>query len=402
MYNKYDVIVIGAGAAGLMAAICAGQKGNRVLMIEHTNKIGEKIRISGGGRCNFTNLHTTSNNFICQNRHFVKSALSNYTQHDFINLVKSYNIAYHEKTLGQLFCDGSSKQIIDMLVDLCNKYQVDIKLLCTVKDVSKNDNFKIDSDQGIFNSNILIIATGGLSIPKIGASDFGYRIAEKFGIKILPTKPALVPLIVPEEKMKLFIELRGISNHSIVTYKNTSFTENILFTHRGLSGPAILQISSYLDKLEDEEISINLLPNFDLAKMFIENKNNKQTIGNYLKNYLTNRLVDNLALSNSDFYQTITDLKKEKLLFVAESLHNFQVPISGSEGYEKAEVTSGGVDTNELSSKTMETIKVPGLFFIGEVVDVTGWLGGYNFQWAWSSGFAAGNASGAQQQIVLK
>ena len=402
MYNKYDVIVIGAGAAGLMAAICAGQKGNRVLIIEHTNKIGEKIRISGGSRCNFTNLHTTSNNFICQNRHFVKSALSNYTQHDFINLVKSYNIAYHEKTLGQLFCDGSSKQIIDMLVDLCNKYQVDIKLSCTVKDVSKNDNFKIDSDQGIFNSNILIIATGGLSIPKIGASDFGYRIAEKFGIKILQTKPALVPLIVPEEKMKLFIELRGISNHSIVTYKNTSFTENILFTHRGLSGPAILQISSYLDKLENEEISINLLPHFDLAKMFIENKNNKQTLGNYLKNYLTNRLVDNLALSNSDFYQTITDLKKEKLLFIADSLHNFQVPISGSEGYEKAEVTSGGVDTNELSSKTMEAIKVPGLFFIGEVVDVTGWLGGYNFQWAWSSGFAAGNASGAQQQIVLK
>ena len=392
MYNKYDVIVIGGGAAGLMAAICAGQKGLKVLIIEHTNKIGEKIRISGGGRCNFTNLHTSSNNFICQNRHFIKSALSNYTQHDFINLVKSYNIAYHEKTLGQLFCDGSSKQIIEMFLDLCNKYQIDIKLSCTVKDVFKNDVFKIDSNQGEFISNALIIATGGLSIPKIGASDFGYSIAKKFGLKIIPTKPALVPLLVPPEKMKLFVELRGISNYSVVTYKKTSFNENILFTHKGLSGPAILQISSYLDKLEDEEISIDLLPNFDLAKAFIEDKNNKQLVSNYLKTYLTNRFVDNLALSNSDFNQPITDLKKENLLFIAESLHNFQVPISGSEGYEKAEVTSGGVDTNELSSKTMETVKVQGLYFIGEVVDVTGWLGGYNFQWAWSSGFAAGNA----------
>jgi predicted Rossmann fold flavoprotein len=389
LYNKYDVIVIGGGAAGLMAAICAGQKGLKVLIIEHTNKIGEKIRISGGGRCNFTNLHTSSNNFICQNRHFVKSALSNYTQHDFINLVKSYNIAYHEKTLGQLFCDGSSKQIIEMFLDLCNKYQIDIKLSCTVKDVFKNDVFKIDSNQGEFISNALIIATGGLSI---GASDFGYSIAKKFGLKIIPTKPALVPLLVPPEKMKLFVELRGISNYSVVTYKKTSFNENILFTHKGLSGPAILQISSYLDKLEDEEISIDLLPNFDLAKAFIEDKNNKQLVSNYLKTYLTNRFVDNLALSNSDFNQPITDLKKENLLFIAESLHNFQVPISGSEGYEKAEVTSGGVDTNELSSKTMETVKVQGLYFIGEVVDVTGWLGGYNFQWAWSSGFAAGNA----------
>lgn len=392
MYKKYDVIVIGAGAAGLMAAIYAGQKGKRVLLIEHTNKIGEKIRISGGGRCNFTNLYTSSNNFICQNRHFVKSALSSYTQHDFINLIKSYNIAYHEKTLGQLFCDGSSKQIIDMLLDLCKKYQVDINLSCRVNDVSKSSEFQINSDLGIFTSNALIIATGGLSIPKMGASDFGYQIAVKFGLKILPTKPALVPLTVPEENLKLFTELRGVSNYSIVTYRDTIFAENILFTHRGLSGPAILQISSYLDKLEGEEISINLLPNLDLTQEFVENKNNKQTIRHYLKTHLTNRLVDNLALLNSDFDRTITDLKKEKLLFIAKSLHNFQVLTSGSEGYEKAEVTFGGVDTDELSSKTMESIKVPSLFFIGEVVDVTGWLGGYNFQWAWSSGFAAGNA----------
>lgn len=392
MYNKYDVIVIGAGAAGLMAAIYSAKTGKKVLIIEHTNKIGEKIRISGGGRCNFTNLHTSSNNFICQNQHFVKSALSNYTQQDFINLIKSYNIAYHEKTLGQLFCDGSSKQIIDMLLDLCNKYQVDIKLSCIVKDVTKNNVFNIDSDQGDFTSNALIIASGGLSIPKIGASDFGYKIAKKFGLKIIPTKPALVPLVVHEEQMNLFTDLRGISNYSVVNYKKTSFSENILFTHKGLSGPAILQISSYLDKTENEKISINLLPNFDLKKAFIEDKNNKQIVSNYLKNYLTNRLVSNLALSNNDFNQQITNLKKENLLFIAKSLHDFQVQIKSNEGYEKAEVTSGGIDTNELSSKTMETKKVPNLYFVGEVVDVTGWLGGYNFQWAWSSGFAAGNA----------
>ncbi len=391
MPGKYDIIIIGAGAAGLMAAICAGQKGKLVLIVEHTNKIGEKIRISGGGRCNFTNLYTSNRNFISQNPHFVKSALSQYTQHDFINLVESYKIAYHEKTLGQLFCDGSSSQIINMFIDLCKKHQVDIKLSCNVKDVFKSDNFKIETDQGDFISDALVIATGGLSIPKIGASDFGYRVAKKFGLNIVPTKPALVPLIVPDEQMKLFNELRGISNHSVVTYKDISFTENILFTHKGLSGPAILQISSYLNKFNDEKISINLLPNLNLENMFAADKNNKQTLANYLKIYLTNRLVDNFSLGNSDFNRTITDLSKEKLSYIAKFIHNFEVPISDSEGYLKAEVTSGGVDTRELSSKTMESIKVSGLFFIGEVVDVTGWLGGYNFQWAWSSGFVAGN-----------
>ena len=390
MPGKYDVIIIGAGAAGLMAAIRSGQKGKRVLVVEHTNKIGEKIRISGGGRCNFTNLYTSNRNFISQNPHFVKSALSQYTQHDFINLVESYKIAYHEKTLGQLFCDGSSSQIINMFIDLCTKYQVDIKLSCNVKDVFKNDYFKIESDQGDFIGDSLVIATGGLSIPKIGASDFGYRVAKKFGLNIVLTKPALVPLIVPDEQKKLFNELRGISNHSIVTYKDTSFTENILFTHKGLSGPAILQISSYLNKFNSEKISINLLPNLNLENMFIVDKNNKQTLANYLKSYLTNRLVDNFSLRNSDFNRAITDLTKEKLSCIAKFIHNFQVPISDSEGYLKAEVTSGGVDTRELSSKTMESIRVPGLFFVGEVIDVTGWLGGYNFQWAWSSGFAAG------------
>lgn len=387
----YDVIVVGAGAAGLMAAASAGKNGKRVLLIEHTNKIGEKIRISGGGRCNFTNLHTSSKNFISKNPHFVKSALAKYTQHDFINLVESYNIAYHEKTLGQLFCDGSSKQIVDMLVDMCNKFRVKIQLSCNIIDISKNDSFKLESDQGIFNSKTLIIATGGLSIPKIGASDFGYRIAKKFGLNIIETRPALVPLIVSPKQKDLFLELRGVSNFSTVNYKDTNFSEGLLFTHKGLSGPAILQISSYLEKFSNEKITINLLPKINLEELFIKDKHNKQTPANYLKAYLTNRLVDNLALQNTDFNKPITDLSKNKLLDIARLIHNFEASISDSEGYLKAEVTAGGVDTKELSSKTMESIKVPGLFFIGEVMDVTGWLGGYNFQWGWSSGVAAGN-----------
>jgi predicted Rossmann fold flavoprotein len=390
--NIYDVIVIGAGAAGLMAAIYAGTGGKRTLIIEHTAKIGEKIRISGGGRCNFTNLHTTSKNFICENPHFVKSALSQYTQTDFINLVESHNIAYHEKTLGQLFCDGSSKQIIKMLLDECEKNQVDIKMECSVSNIIKNERFSLESNLGEFTCDSLIIATGGLSIPKIGASDFGYKIAKQFGHNIIPIRPALVPLTVPEEKKEWFTQLRGVSNHSVVSYNKTSFEEAILFTHKGLSGPAILQISSYMNKFDSENVTIDLLPKLGLKQMFVDNKNNKQTPANYLKKYLTNRLVDNFALINPDFNKSITDLSKENLRNIAEYIHNFQAPIDGSEGYLKAEVTAGGIDTNELSSKTMESKKVAGLYFVGEVADVTGWLGGYNFQWGWSSGSAAGRS----------
>jgi len=390
--NTYDAIIIGAGAAGLMAAIHAGASGKKTLIIEHTAKIGEKIRISGGGRCNFTNINTSSKNFLCQNPHFVKSALSQYTQSDFINLVESYNIAYHEKTLGQLFCNGSSKQIINMLLDECKKYNVTIETECSVTDISKTDKFNLVSNLGTFSCNSLVIATGGLSIPKIGASDFGYRIAKKFGHNIIPTKPALVPLTVPAENLEWFMQLRGVSNHSVVTYDKTKFEEAILFTHKGLSGPAILQISSYMNKFENEEITIDLLPKMDLEQQFIDDKNHKQTPANYLKQYLTNRLVDNFALLNDDFNQAITDLSKEKLLHIAKYIHNFKTPINGSEGYLKAEVTTGGVDTNEISSKTMESKKTAGLYFVGEVVDVTGWLGGYNFQWGWSSGAAAGRS----------
>ena len=375
-----------------MAAITAGRRGKKVLIIEHTDKIGEKIRISGGGRCNFTNIHTKSDDFICRNKHFVKSALSKYTPNNFISLIESYNISYHEKTLGQLFCDGSSKQIINMLLDLCKKYLVTVRNRCVIKDIVKNERFEVETDTGNFTGNSLIVATGGLSIPKIGATDFGYRLAQKFNLKIVPTAPALVPLIVDDKMQKLFLELRGISNYSVVSFQNISFTENILFTHKGLSGPAILQISSYLNYPLDTEISINLLPLINIEENLLANKNSKQTLTKYLKNYLTNRLVDNLALLNPDFNKSITDLKNEKLLAAVQFLRAFRVGIVGTEGYAKAEVTSGGVDTNELSSKTMESVKIPGLFFVGEVVDVTGKLGGYNFQWAWASGFAAGNA----------
>ena len=387
--SKYDVVIIGAGAAGLMAAVQAGARGRKVLLIEHTDKVGEKIRISGGGRCNFTNLHASPQNYISQNPHFMKSALAGYTQHDFIKLIESHHISYHEKTLGQLFCDGSAKQIIKMLLDLCGENRVEIKMNCHVRSVSKKDCFELDTETDLFKSDSLIIASGGLAIPKIGAGDFGYRVAAKFGLNIIPPRPALVPLFVSDQDKPFFASLSGLSNSSAVSHKKTKFRENILFTHKGLSGPAILQISSYLETFKDEEIIINLLPDLDLAQEFTVRKNNKQTPANYLKTHLTNRLVESLA-TTPDYHKSITDLKKESLLEIAERIHNFRVGIADSAGYQKAEVTVGGVDTNELSSKTMGCKSVPGLYFIGEVVDVTGWLGGYNFQWAWASGFAAG------------
>ncbi len=383
-----DVVVIGGGAAGLMAAATAGKRGRKVILIEHTGKIGEKIRISGGGRCNFTNLFASPKNYICANKHFVKSALACYTQHDFIKLVETYGIAYHEKTLGQLFCDGSSKQIVSMMLSECQIGQVDVRLNCSVKSIEKNDRFILSTTTGVIDTASIVIATGGLSIPQIGASDFGYKIARQFGIKVLATKPALVPLRVDNAKLAMCTKLSGVSQDSLVTHKGAQFRENILFTHRGLSGPAILQISSYLEKFSQTEILINLLPDMDLKQEFIMHKNSKQTVANFLKNYLPSRLVE--AIATSDFDRSITDLKNSVLLNIADSLHQFRTPINGSEGYQKAEVTLGGIDTDELSSKTMESKKTPGLFFIGEAVDVTGWLGGYNFQWAWSSGYVAG------------
>ncbi len=386
----FDVIVIGAGAAGLMAAATAGKNGKKVLLIECSDKIGEKIRISGGGRCNFTNINASPKQYISNNPHFVISALSQYTQHDFIKLVESYKIAYHEKTLGQLFCDGSSSQIINMLKSECLKENVKFILGCKVNNITKPDKFKIESMQGNFETASLIIATGGLSIPKLGASDFGFRIAKQFGISLIPPKPALVPLTVGAELIEFCKSLSGVSVDSVVSYKNASFRENILFTHRGLSGPAILQISSYLDK-SNAEVSMNLLPDQDLNSVFVIEKNSKMLIANFLKEFLPNRFVDTWGIDNLET-KKLTDYRGKDLERIADTLHNFKIETNGTEGYLKAEVTLGGVDTNELSSKTMESKKVQGLYFIGEVVDVTGWLGGYNFQWAWSSGYVAGNS----------
>ena len=383
---EYDVIVIGAGAAGLMAAATSAKRGRKTLLLESTNKIGEKIRISGGGRCNFTNINAGPDNYISQNSHFVKSALARYNQHDFIKLVQEYRISYHEKTLGQLFCDGSSAQIIDMLVNECEKYGVEICLNTSVKAISKSDYFQVFSNIANFISKSLIIAAGGLSIPKIGASDFGYRIAKQFDLNIINLKPALVPLTVFDEDLQLFKHLSGISIDSIASYKDKSFRENILFTHRGLSGPAILQISSYLDEGYNKEIRLNLMPGFNIKNILLENRHSKILLNNFLKEYLPKRFIDNYFEP-----KRLVDYSLKDLEYIADNLNEFKVRIKGSEGYLKAEVTVGGVDTKNLSSKTMGALKVPGLFFVGEVVDVTGWLGGYNFQWAWSSGFVAGS-----------
>jgi len=385
MIYSVDVVVIGAGAAGLMAAAEASKRGLKVCLIEHTSKIGEKIRISGGGRCNFTNLNAAPENYISRNPHFMKSALSQYTQHDFIKLVKAYKIDFHEKTLGQLFCDGSAKQIINMLLNECR--HVDIRTNCTVNSLTKKDDFILETTAGTMTAKSVVIATGGLSIPRMGATDFGYKIARQFGIKVLSTQPALVPLTVDGNIKETFASLSGVSQPAIVSYKNRHFKENILFTHRGLSGPAILQISSYMEKFSKEHITMNLLPEIDLKDELMLHKDSKQPVSKFLKQYLPNRFID-VMLPESD--HSLTDMKKDTLFQIADSIHKFKANIDGSEGYQKAEVTVGGVDTNELSSKTMMSKKVPQLFFVGEVVDVTGWLGGYNFQWAWSSGYVAG------------
>ncbi|MEQ9115777.1 MAG: NAD(P)/FAD-dependent oxidoreductase [Rickettsiales bacterium] len=385
---KYDAIVIGAGAAGLMAAVQLGSRSKKVLLVEHTNKIGEKIRISGGGRCNFTNLRASPKNYISENPSFAISALSRYSQHDFIKLVESYNISYHEKTLGQLFCDGSSKQIINMLVEECKKSNVTISLNCQVSAVKKNEDFHVQTSHGNLTCDSLIIASGGLSIPKIGATNFGYNIAKQFGLNIITPRPALAPLTVADKELGFYKNLSGISIDSLVSYGKVQFKENILFTHRGLSGPAILQISSYIKNFPDN-IIINLLPDIDLKEIFTRQKNTTAFLSAILKEYLPNKFVDSWC----DKYgsnKKLTDYKTKDLLNIAETLHKFEVKVNDTEGYNKAEVTAGGVDTKELSSKNMECLKVPGLFFIGEVVDVTGWLGGYNFQWAWSSAQAVG------------
>ena len=390
MNYKVDVLIVGAGAAGLMCAIESGKRGKSVLLVDHYSKIAEKIRISGGGRCNFTNRNTSPKNFISENLNFSISALSQYTQFDFIELIEKYNIAYHEKTLGQLFCDQKSQQIIDMLLSECNKAKVEIKNDFKIDKVEKiNNQYVITNNNDSYISESLVIATGGLSIPKIGATDFGYKIAKQFNLNIVNTYPALVPLTFSDDILSMCNELSGLSFNAKVSHDTVTFEEGMLFTHRGLSGPSILQISSYWK--DGDAIDINLLPNKAIDNILYDKKDNcpKQSILNILSELLPKRLAMIICKRNN-LLGNISELSKQSIIRISEHTNQWSIKPKGTEGYRTAEVTKGGVDTNEISSKTMMAKNNPGLFFIGEVLDVTGHLGGHNFQWAWSSGFVAG------------
>lgn len=388
---KTDIIIIGAGAAGMYCAAAAGKRGRRVLVLDKAKAPGEKIRISGGGRCNFTNLHCSPANFLSQNPHFCVSAMKRHTQHDFIKLVESYGIAYHEKTLGQLFCDDSSKQIIQMLLSECENAGAQIKLNIEISEVTKEDDkFKVQLESGdLYIAEKLVVATGGPSIPKMGASAFGYKMAEQFGVNIIPPRAGLVPLTLHEQDLAKLKPLAGISLPVIANFGKTQFQEAMLFTHRGLSGPAILQISSYWQP--SKPLYINLLPQMDILAHLLDQKAShpKQDIATTLSNLLPKRLAEYLC-ETYGWRGRLADLTNKKMDEISNLLANWEIRPNGTEGYRTAEVTLGGVDTAELSSKTFEAKKVPGLHFIGEVVDVTGHLGGHNFQWAWSSGWACG------------
>lgn len=382
-----DVLIIGAGAAGMMCAAEVAKRKRSVLLIEHSEKAGKKILISGGGRCNFTNKNASHINFISDNPHFCKSALSRYAPDDFISLVEKHNIHYHEKKDGQLFCDDSSKQIVAMLLKECSESGAEVITDCTVQSVKKNHSFVVETSKGIYTSESLVIATGGLSIPKMGATDFGYRTAKQFGIRHTDIRPGLVPLLFKNDFTETFGQLSGISVDSYVSYGKTGFRENILFTHRGLSGPAILQISSYCRN--NESISVNLLPELNFYDILKSNSGSRSLLVNFLSEYFPKRFAQSFCEKYLPA-KSLNQLTEKELKEISDKLHNWHIIVKGSEGFSKAEVTCGGIDTDELSSKTMESKKVKGLYFIGEVVDVTGWLGGYNFQWAWASGFAAG------------
>jgi predicted Rossmann fold flavoprotein len=386
----YDVIIIGAGAAGMMSAIEAGKRGRKVLLVDHYKKIGEKIRISGGGRCNFTNINTNPNKFLSQNPKFVRSALSQYTQNDFINLINKYEIKFHEKKLGQLFCDHSAQQIVEMLLKECELAKVTILKEFIIKNIEKdNDQYLVSTDTDQYSSESLIVATGGLSVPKIGATSFGYEIAKKFDHSIIETLPALVPLTFNEKILEICKELTGLSVEAIVSFNKVLFQEGMLFTHRGLSGPSILQISSYWK--QGDNIKINLSPKLNVYQLLEEKRklNPKFDILNIVSEILPKRLAQ-IICSENKVSGNISELSNKILKQLSENINSWLINPTGSEGYRTAEVTLGGVDTKELSSKTMMSNKHNNLFFIGEVMDVTGHLGGYNFQWAWSSGYVAG------------
>ena len=385
--TSVDVLVLGAGAAGLMCAIEAGKRSRSVLVIERNKAIGEKIRISGGGRCNFTNLIADSAQYLSENPHFCKSALARFTTRDFINMVERHGIAYHEKKLGQLFCDGSSAKIIQMLEKECAQTGVSIVSECEVRAVSRKEDFAVSTNRGEMRSASLVIATGGLSIPQLGATNFGYRIAQQFGLSVTPLRPGLVPLKFHQDDLKTFKDLSGVSLEAIASCGGASFRESILFTHRGISGPAILQVSSYWK--EGDEISINLFPDDSPLEFLLKHQSTPLTPEKILAERSPKRFAEAWCkLMGLD--KKMNQYTKKELQQIAQQLSDWRIRPVASEGFGKAEVTVGGVNTDELSSKTMETKRVPGLYFIGEVVDVTGWLGGYNFQWAWASGWVAG------------
>jgi predicted Rossmann fold flavoprotein len=382
-----DVLVLGAGAAGLMAAIAAGQRGRRVIVLEHAERIGRKILISGGGRCNFSNLHCTAENFLSANPHFARSALARYTPRDFIALVERYRIPYHEKTLGQLFCDRSAQDIVAMLEAERREAEVRILLKQNVVDVQRPDDFVVRCAGARYRAKAVIVATGGLSIPKIGATDLAYRIAAQFGIAIEPCRPALVPLTWVEEDARRYADLTGLSTEVITARGRARFREKLLFTHRGLSGPAVLQISSYWQP--GDSIQIDLAPQQDCtaALRACPSGRDRAAFRNALRSVLPHRLADRWAELHGP-----AGWSNAALVSAEAALHTWHITPGGSEGYAKAEVTAGGISTSELSPQTMETRRIPGLYFIGEAVDVTGHLGGHNFQWAWASGAAAGRA----------
>ena len=405
--NEFDVVVIGAGAAGLFCAGVAGQLGLKVLVIDHSEKVAEKIRISGGGRANFTNRDVSAANFISNNPNFCRSALTRYTPADFIALVQRHGIAFHEKHKGQLFCDRSAEDLITMLLAECDAGQVTRWQPCKVNSVVKSTDsprppdtvsYEIHSDRGIVHCRSVVVATGGLSIPKIGATDFGFRIAQQFGLNLVEPRPALVPLTFDEKAWAPYATLSGLSLPVCIetgTKKNkTVFNEDLLFTHRGLSGPAVLQISTFWK--ENTPIRLNLAPSIDVPAHLAQAKmNSRKLIANELASLVPSRLAETLTAQDAALQRPVNEASDKALMHLAERLSRWDITPTGTEGYKKAEVTAGGVDTRELSSQTMES-RQPGLYFIGEVVDVTGWLGGYNFQWAWASGFACAQGLAAK------
>lgn len=391
LMQQWDVIVIGAGAAGLFCAIEAAKRGRKTLVLDNGKRIGRKILMSGGGRCNFTNMYASPANFLSQNKHFCKSALSRYTQWDFLALVQQYQIPYHEKTLGQLFCDNSAKDIVDMLQQECDKAGVQIALQQEIQTVTFNGGqYQLQSNSLTRSCQSLVVASGGLSLPNLGATAFGFQLAEQFGLKVLPVRAGLVPLTWQPDDKAVYEEISGVSLPVTAEANDVVFPEDMLFTHRGLSGPAILQVSSFWQP--GDEVVVNLSPQQSVLDFLSEaqQKHPEQELKTALSRLLPKRLVEKLLEQNLLTNQPLKALNAKSSQRIAGLLHHFVFKPNGTEGYRTAEVTLGGVDTDELSSKTMEAKKQPGLYFIGEVVDVTGWLGGYNFQWAWSSGWVAG------------